>query len=61
MLGTDETMDMKLAKELKPIKNKQIYEADAKANLVSTHVDSGRNKIWSMPELFTFTLSVFIF
>ena len=45
MLGTDETMDMKLAKELKPIKNKQIYEADAKANLVSTHVDAGRNKI----------------
>ena len=45
MLGTDETMDMKLAKELKPIKNKQIYEADAKANLVSTNVDAGRNKI----------------
>merc|ERR1712096_288691 len=25
MIGTGETMDMKLAKELKPIKNKQIY------------------------------------
>ena len=43
MLGTDETMDMKLAKDLKPIKNKQIYEADAKANLVSTHVDAGKH------------------
>ena len=44
MIGTGETMDMKLAKELKPIKNKQIYEADAKASLVSTHVDASKNK-----------------
>merc|ERR1712038_1691217 len=38
MLGTDETPEMTLAKELEPFRSKQAYEADAKASLVNTNV-----------------------
>ena len=41
MLGTDVTMDMARAKELEPIRNKQLYEAAAKAELPHTNVDAG--------------------
>ena len=41
MLGTDVTLDMARAKELEPIRNKQLYEAAAKAQLPHTNVDAG--------------------
>ena len=42
MLGTDITPEMSRAKELKPITSKQLYENDAKANLVNTNIPAGR-------------------
>ena len=42
MLGTDVTMDMARAKELEPIRNKQLYEAAAKAEFPHTNVDAGK-------------------
>ncbi len=41
MLGTEQTMDMTRAKELEPIRNKKIYEANAKDMLKKTHVGPG--------------------
>ena len=41
MIGTDETMEMTLAKGLKPIISKQAYEGDAKAGLARPNVGAG--------------------
>ena len=41
MLGTDITPEMARAKELEPIRNKQLYEADARSKLPHTNVDAG--------------------
>ena len=41
MLGTDVTPEMARAKELEPIRNKQLYEADARSKLPLTNVDAG--------------------
>ena len=41
MLGTDVTPEMARAIELEPIRNKQLYEADARSKLPHTNVDAG--------------------
>ena len=41
MIGTDETMEMTLAKEMKPIISKQAYEMAAKAGLARPNVEAG--------------------
>ena len=41
MLGTDVTPEMARAQELEPIRNKQLYESDARSKLPHTNVDAG--------------------
>ncbi len=48
-LGTTETPEMKLAKELEPIRNKKIYEADARDALKKTHHGPGKRPIQLKP------------
>merc|ERR1712183_519589 len=45
MLGTDITPEMSRAKELKSITSKQLYENDAKANLVNTNIPADGQQI----------------
>ena len=41
MLGTDETMEMTLSKDLKPIVSKNIYKEKAKELQTNVHHDIG--------------------
>merc|ERR1712096_443877 len=45
MLGTDVTPEMARAQELEPIRNKQLYESDARSKLPHTNVDADGQQI----------------
>merc|ERR1739838_136346 len=45
MLGTEETPEMSLSRDLKPIQSKKAYEFDAKAALSRNHVDADGTQI----------------
>lgn len=41
MVGVDETLEMVLSKEIKPIISKKLYEEKAKENMPRVHVETG--------------------